>query len=709
MKAPPFLLGATLVFWGWQTGFLAVGIALAAILEGARFIGARWDLADEDYYRVWNFCMLLFLAAGIFAFGTSEGPGGLTDLFRGSTVAAGTKIGLSGEHTAIALLRWLPMLLFPFVAAQACSAVETVPLAAVSFILRWRQRRELKAGRPAAAGSRVDVLYPYFIVCLFAACIRTYRGDETFFWGQSVLLAWALWPLRSRRFRGAVWSVFLMLAIVIGYFSQNVLIRWEQRMNAYNAQWLAKFWSPRTDPTQRTTALGQIGQLKLSGRIVIRLVPAGGAPPPTYLRDASYQDFHRVTWSSSISRNPFDGVSHAATNENIWTLLPGKTNTAAVQIACYLTSTAKESHNPAGLLPLPTGSGQLENLNAYVLNANRLGTVLAEGPGLVIFDALYGPGATLDAPPTNWDLLVSTNEQPALDQVIAEMNLPPLDQPRTLQAVQGFFQNHFTYSTWLGPDKRPPTNSTPLAQFLLHSRSGHCEYFATATVLLLRQLGIPARYAVGYAVHENARHGYVVRDRDAHAWCLVWNPATHVWDNFDTTPASWVAEEGKRADFLQYLSDGWSWLRLQIAKFRWGRTEWRRYFLWSLVPVLALLLYQILFRRGRKRHQRKRFAADEARMSWPGLDSEFYQLEKQLAGRGVPRQASEPLSDWLERALADPALSDLRVPLQALLRLHYRYRFDPRGLDLVERQALEREAKACLDLLARLESRAKGK
>jgi transglutaminase-like putative cysteine protease len=46
------------------------------------------------------------------------------------------------------------------------------------------------------------------------------------------------------------------------------------------------------------------------------------------------------------------------------------------------------------------------------------------------------------------------------------------------------------------------TNETPLARFLLRTRSGHCEYFATATVLLLRQLGIPARYAVGYAVHE---------------------------------------------------------------------------------------------------------------------------------------------------------------------------------------------------------------
>jgi protein-glutamine gamma-glutamyltransferase len=705
VKTPPFLLGATLLFWGWQTGFLAVGAVLAVVLEGARFVNARWDLADEDFDRVWNFCTLLILAAGIFAFGTSEGPGGFRDLFRGSAITAGTRISLSGERTAIALLRWLPMLLFPFVAAQAFSAVESVPLTAVSIILRWRRRRELKAGRPAPPVTRVDVFYPYFIVCLFAASIHANLGDETYFWGQCALLGWALWPLRSRRFRGAVWSVFLIVAISIGYLSQSKLAGLEQRVNVYNAQLLARLWRLRTDPGQRATALGQIGRLKMSGKIVVRVIPPGGSPPPTYLREASYQNFRLKTWDAGGARNSFERIDHTGTNENTWLLLPGKTNTAAVNIACYLTGTAQESHDPAGLLPLPTGSGQLENLNAYLLHQNKTGAVLAEGPGLVIFDVFYGPGATLDSPPdTNWDYKVPDNETQALSRVIAEMKLPTLDQARTLQAVQGFFQSQFTYTTWLGPEKLPETNTTPLGQFLLNSRSGHCEYFATATVLLLRKLGIPARYAVGYAVHETARKGYVVRDRDAHAWCLVWDPEAQTWKDFDTTPASWIAEEGKSATLMQRFSDFWSAVGFQIAKFRWGRTEWRQYFLWALVPVLALLLYQILFRRGRKRHRRKNAADDTARISWPGLDSEFYQLEKQLAERGVPRLASEPLSDWLARALADPALNDLRAPLQELLQLHYRYRFDPRGLDAAERKALEREARACLDLLARLKS-----
>ena len=50
-----------------------------------------------------------------------------------------------------------------------------------------------------------------------------------------------------------------------------------------------------------------------------------------------------------------------------------------------------------------------------------------------------------------------------------------------------------------------------------------------------------------------------------------------------------------------------------------------------------------------------------------------------MAARGGPRQPGEALSDWLARALADPALAGLREPVRELLPLHYCHRFDPRG------------------------------
>jgi hypothetical protein len=158
---------------------------------------------------------------------------------------------------------------------------------------------------------------------------------------------------------------------------------------------------------------------------------------------------------------------------------------------------------------------------------------------------------------------------------------------------------------------------------------------------------------------------------------------------------------------MQWLGDFWSWVRFQIAKFRWGQTNLRQYILWALIPILAFLLYRIIFRRRRKRGSKSQTEKTAAAVFWPGLDSEFYQLERKLAGRGVPRLPSETLSAWLARALAVPALADLRKPLQELLRLHYRHRFDPRGLSDQERETLTREAKNCLETLSKLERHSK--
>jgi hypothetical protein len=217
--------------------------------------------------------------------------------------------------------------------------------------------------------------------------------------------------------------------------------------------------------------------------------------------------------------------------------------------------------------------------------------------------------------------------------------------------------------------------------------------------LLLRRLGIPARYAVGYAVHEHTGEKYLVRQCDAHAWCLVWNPNTLTWQDFDTTPASWVGTEASRASPLRFLSDCWSRVVFELGKIRWGQTHLRQYLLWALVPVLGLLLYQIIFR-SRRRRQTQSQELPGAAVLWPGLDSEFYQIERRLAERGARRQPSEPLSAWLLHAGADPALAEVRGRLRELLRLHYRYRFDPEGLTGQEREALRREASGCLARLA---------
>jgi len=386
-------------------------------------------------------------------------------------------------------------------------------------------------------------------------------------------------------------------------------------------------------------------------------------------------------------------------------------------------------------LPLPTGSARLENLPAYLLQKNARGAVSADGPGLVQFEAIFGPGTTIDSAPEiisplrgssdfagRWadrsgtnaprhqfpgentmrdrgtDLQIPTNEIPALDAVIDELNLREKSRQEVLTSLSDFFETKFTYRMWQDSDNEEDSTNSPLGRFLLKTRSGHCEYFATATVLLLRDLGIPARYAVGYSVHESVWSGYVVRQSDSHAWCLVWDDDRKIWEDFDTTPGNGVEEHHNRASL--WFADAWWWAHFQISKVRWGQTHLRNYILIGLVPVLALLLFQIV--RQRRRFHGKGAGARRG-IVWPGLDSEFYQIEKQLANRGMVRGANETLADWLERAATEPSLASLNAPLRGLLRLHYRYRFDPEGLSDSDREELRREARECLDKLAQLQ------
>lgn len=73
-----------------------------------------------------------------------------------------------------------------------------------------------------------------------------------------------------------------------------------------------------------------------------------------------------------------------------------------------------------------------------------------------------------------------------------------------------------------------PRGTDPIEYFLGENRKGYCVHFASAGVLMLRQLGVPARYVSGYIVHTSdftaSGGSYVasVKDENAHAWAEIW-------------------------------------------------------------------------------------------------------------------------------------------------------------------------------------------
>ncbi|NJL16011.1 MAG: DUF3488 domain-containing transglutaminase family protein, partial [Nitrospira sp.] len=84
----------------------------------------------------------------------------------------------------------------------------------------------------------------------------------------------------------------------------------------------------------------------------------------------------------------------------------------------------------------------------------------------------------------------------------------------------------------------------PLEEFLFLRKTGYCEHYATAMVIMLRMVGIPARLVTGFLATEWNEYGsyYVVRQQDAHAWVEVHLPRSG-WVTMDPTPPSGEAVE----------------------------------------------------------------------------------------------------------------------------------------------------------------------
>lgn len=101
------------------------------------------------------------------------------------------------------------------------------------------------------------------------------------------------------------------------------------------------------------------------------------------------------------------------------------------------------------------------------------------------------------------------------------------------QAIEAYFNNNFGYSLEMRAG-----GDDPLADFMFRLKEGHCEYFSSAMVVLLRTQGVAARVVNGFQTGEynDAADAYTVRQSDAHSWVEVYFPETDAWITFDPTP-----------------------------------------------------------------------------------------------------------------------------------------------------------------------------
>ena len=121
-------------------------------------------------------------------------------------------------------------------------------------------------------------------------------------------------------------------------------------------------------------------------------------------------------------------------------------------------------------------------------------------------------------------------------QILASLPASQRDPYHIAVAVQDYLYRSggFSYTT----DVRGMCDGQKVVDCFLAIKRGYCEYFATAMVMLLRELGVPSRYVLGYLPGHAQADGTWLVDRSAsHAWVEVFFPG-YGWVEFDPTPGN---------------------------------------------------------------------------------------------------------------------------------------------------------------------------
>jgi transglutaminase-like putative cysteine protease len=103
------------------------------------------------------------------------------------------------------------------------------------------------------------------------------------------------------------------------------------------------------------------------------------------------------------------------------------------------------------------------------------------------------------------------------------------------EAIESFLRTNYRYAPVVRP---PPPGRDPVDWFLFDLKEDFCEYFASSMVMMLREVGVPARLVEGFTsgTFDPTIGRYIVKQVNAHAWVEAWFP-NYGWIEFEPTPS----------------------------------------------------------------------------------------------------------------------------------------------------------------------------
>ncbi|MCK5356166.1 MAG: hypothetical protein KAJ63_13695, partial [Methyloprofundus sp.] len=248
----------SLLAWGWlnHNGLVMMGIMLLIVLS--KLTTWRWDMKVEQFYRIGDFVMVLFVAVLVYF-----------------------SVVHTQQRPVFIVLEWLPLFFLPILLVQLYSVKQQLPVGTLFYSQRKRKR-----------SGTLDFTRPYATICWLAAGVVN-DISLSYFLLSIVGFSAILWSVRSKNSPLILWLIVIALSAGLSYWGQQGLRQLHAVFTEQIMEWVVDWQS---NPFKSTTSIGDIGELKLSDRIEFRVK----ADKPLLLMQASYDRYIGQSWLATL-------------------------------------------------------------------------------------------------------------------------------------------------------------------------------------------------------------------------------------------------------------------------------------------------------------------------------------------------------------------------------------------------------------------------